>query len=260
MPIILHITDAPSHTHTEYLAAGISNPHSRDQAISALQALGARVITVNSGSGDSYGHLTDISVSTGANLPVCAFKDINNQWRCGANQCCTNCSTGTCTAQAPSGGMCKLVYTISGNGTGLGPAIVDGVDGIVKYSTFNVYTTWRRDPANTTFDTSCFIKRVVAHQYLPPPQEPEASCNPVATPASFNGAPYNNGFANFAAGTSSSSRPGARLVFDVVAENINCAPPSTETRTYLVYIDVVDQITGTVLDTQVAFILVPPVM
>lgn len=260
VPIILHITDAPSHTQSEYFSGGISNSHSRDQAINALRALGARVITVNSGNADVSGHMTDISVSTGANLPVCTFKDTSNNWRCGVNQCCTNCSSGTCQGQTPSGGMCKLVYTISSTGTGLGTAVVDGIDGIVKYSTFNVYTTWRRDPANTTFDTSCFIKRVVAQQYLPPPQEPEASCNPIATPAAFNGATYNNGFSNFAAGTSSSSRPGARLVFDVVAENINCAPPSTETRTYLVYIDVIDQITGTVLDTQIAFILVPPVM
>jgi hypothetical protein len=82
----------------------------------------------------------------------------------------------------------------------------------------------------------------------------------VASPASFGGAPYNNGFSNFASGTSSASRPGSQLVFDVIAENINCAPPSTTTNTYLVYIDVFDQVTGTLLDTQIAFILVPPVL
>jgi len=260
VPIVLHITDAVSHVPADYAAYGISNSHSAAQAIAALNAIGARVITLNSGSGDSSGHLTQISTSTGANLPVCAFKDTNNAWRCGTSMCCTNCSSGTCAGVAPSGGMCKLVYTISSAGTGLGTAVVDGIDGIVKYSTFNVYTSWRRDPANTTFDTSCFIKRVVAHQYIAPPQEPEASCTPVASPASFGGVPYNNGFTNFASGTSSSSRPGSQLVFDVIAENINCAPPSTTTNTYLVYIDVFDQLTGTLLDTQIAFILVPPVL
>ncbi|MBU1243266.1 hypothetical protein KJ612_08700, partial [Myxococcota bacterium] len=260
VPIVLHITDAVSHVPAEYAAYGITTSHSAAQAIAALNAIGARVITLNSGAADSLGHLTQISTSTGANLPVCAFKDTSNNWRCTANMCCTNCSTGTCAGVAPVGGMCKLVYSISSAGTGLGTAVVDGIDGIIKYSTFNVYTTWRRDPANTTFDTSCFIKRVVATQYIAPPQEPEASCNPVATPAAFGGASYNNGFTNFASGTSSSSRPGSQLVFDVVAENINCAPPSTITNTYLVYIDVFDQVTGTLLDTQIAFILVPPVL
>jgi len=260
VPIVLHITDAVSHVPADYAAYGISNSHSAAQAIAALNAIGARVITLNSGTADSSGHLTQISTSTGANLPVCSFKDTSNTWRCGANMCCTNCSTGACTGVAPVGGMCKLLYSISSAGAGLGTAVVDGIDGIVKYSTFNVYTTWRRDPANTVFDTSCFVKSVVAYQYIAPPLEPEASCNPVASPASYQGASYNNGFANFAAGTSSTSRPGSQLVFDVIAENINCAPPSTTSNTYLVYIDVIDQITGSVLDTQIAFILVPPVL
>ncbi|PKN26136.1 MAG: hypothetical protein CVU65_06635 [Deltaproteobacteria bacterium HGW-Deltaproteobacteria-22] len=264
VPIVLHITDAPSHTYTDYFnCTSISNAsiYTDAQTISALNAIGARVITIDSGTstyyGDMSGQLTAISNGTNANLPVCAFKNTSNAWRCGANMCCTGLNGG---GVAPVGGRCTLKYVISSTGTGLTDAVVDGIDGIVKYSTFNVYTTWRRDPANTTFDTSCFIKRVVATSYIAPPQEPEASCNPVATPAAFGGAPYNNGFTNFASGTSSASRPGSQLVFDVIAENINCAPPSTITNTYLVYIDVFDQITGTLLDTQIAFILVPPVL
>ncbi len=261
VPIVMHITDAPSHSYTDYFnCAGINNStiYTDAQVLSALTGIGARVITIDSGGGNELGQLTNISRTTGAYLPVCAFKSGPTTWRCGTNMCCTG-SGGT--GVAPDGSSkCVLRYVIPSNGTGLTTAVVDGIDGIIKYSTFNVYTTWRRDPANTTFDTSCFIKRVVAHQYIAPPLEPETSCTPVASPASFGGAPYNNGFTNFASGTSSTSRPGSQLVFDVIAENINCAPPSTTTNTYRVYIDVYDQTTNTLLDTQIAFILVPPVL
>jgi hypothetical protein len=140
-----------------------------------------------------------------------------------------------------------------------GPAVVDGIDGIVKYSTFNVYTTWRRDPANTTFATSCFIKRVVAHQYLPR----RKSRKPPAIPPPAGILQWRHlqqRFANFAAGTSSSSRPvrGPRLRRG--GQNINCAPPSTETRTYMVYIDVVDKLTAPYSTPRLRLILVPPVM
>jgi len=263
VPIVLHITDAPSHTYTDYFnCSSISNStiYTDAQVLNALTSIGARVITIDSGTssyyGDMSGQLTAISNGTNANLPVCAFNS-----RCGVNKCCTGLNGGAVNPvpNTPTG-RCTLKYVIPDTGTGLTEAVVDGIDGIIKYSTFNVYTTWRRDPANPTFDTSCFIKRVVATQYIAPPAPPESTCTPVATPASFNGAPYNNGFSNFASGTSSASRPGSQLVFDVIAENINCAPPSTTTNTYLVYIDVFDQVTGTLLDTQIAFILVPPVL
>jgi cysteine-rich repeat protein len=253
LPIVLHITDAPSHLHTDY--PGSYNAHSAAQAFTALNNLGARVITVNSGGTGHVAQLTEISNTTSARVPVCAFKTTASSWRCGTSKCCTGLGG---TATNPVDEQCTLLYTISGDGSGLTTAVVDGIDAIVKYASFNVYTRPKDDGNGGTIDTACFIKRVEALSFVAPPLEPEASCTPTATPASFQGAGYNNGFANFATGTSSASRPGAQLQFTVHAQNDTCQAPSTEAYVYTAYIDVVDQTTGSTLDTQTVTIIVPP--
>jgi cysteine-rich repeat protein len=260
VPIILHITDAVSHTYADYSSCGISNIYTDSQVKSALNNIGARVITIDSYIGDSTGQLTDISNSTGAIIPVCAFKDLTAPYNtpCGANMCCTGLSG---TAVAPDGnGNCTLKYRINSNGSGLSDVVVDGVDGILKYSTFNIFAVVRDDGNAGTIDTTCFISKVQASLFVAPPQEPEQSCTPVATPATFNGSPYPNGFSGFATGTSSSSRPGTQLHFTVLAENFNCVPPSAQTQLYRAYIDLYDETTGTLLDTQEVVIVVPPVL
>jgi hypothetical protein len=257
LPIVLHITDAMAHEATEYIAAGISAAHSKAQAFAALQALGARVITINSNTADTsnVAQLDEISSTTEAVVPVCAFRTGATTWRCGASQCCTDLAGA---GLAPVGGRCTLQYRISDTGTGLGTAVVDGVDALVKYTTFDVYTRVRDDGSAATPDTSCFIKSVQALLYVAPPAEPESTCTPVATPAAFLGAIYNNGFANVATGTSSSARPGIQLHFTVHAENDTCAFPAAEAQLFTAFIDVVDVTTGQVLDTQEATIIVPP--
>lgn len=267
LPIVLHITDAPSHYPGASYNSYSNYPttygaHTRDQAISSLNNLGARVITVDSGTstyiGDAWGQLTDISNSTNARIPVCAFKTDATHWRCGDDKCCTGLnSTGV---DPDSSEMCTLKYIIASNGTGLGSAIVDGIDGLVKYTTFNIYAVIRDDGDPGTIDTSCFIQRVEALNYIAPPDEPEASCTPAAYAAKFNTTTYNDGFMNFATGTSSSTQQGSQLTFRVDAENYNCVPPSSETQIYQAYIDLYDQVTGTLLDTQEVVIVVPPVL
>ncbi|HNT28118.1 MAG TPA: hypothetical protein PKH10_08065, partial [bacterium] len=121
IPIAIHVTDATSHVPADY---GLTY-HSRDEAVTALNALGVRTITVQSGSdGDTTTQLNDISNSTGARVPVCAFKTGESSWRCGAEQCCTLNGGAT----APSGGVCTLRYQIPEDGTSLGSSVVDGVD------------------------------------------------------------------------------------------------------------------------------------
>lgn len=259
IPIALHITDAPSHVHTDYPSS--YNAHSAAQAFAALRNLGVRVVTIHSDTwdtGTSITQLTEISNQTGARVPACAFKTETGSWRCGTDKCCTNLMSSTPAATNPVGGQCTLMYTIPGTGANLGTAVIDGIDAIVKYSTFNLYSRATDDGNASTIDTSCFLKRIEALQFIPPPAEPEASCTPAATPASFNGASYNNGFRDFATGTSNVARPGSQLTFTVVAENDTCQPPGTEAMVFTAFIDVVDQTTGSVLDTQTATIIVPP--
>ncbi len=227
------------------------------QAITALQALGARVITVNSNLSDTSNvpQLDEISSTTEAVVPVCAFRTGATTWRCGTNLCCTAEYGG---GMAPVGGRCILQYRISDTGVGLGVAVVDGIDALVKYTTFDVYTRVRDDGSAATPDTSCFIKSVQALLYVAPPSEPESTCTPAATPAAFLGATYDNGFAGVATGTSSSTRPGIQLQFTVHAENDGCSFPAAEAQLFTAFIDVVDVTTAQVLDTQEATIIVPP--
>ncbi|MBI5501268.1 MAG: hypothetical protein HY907_13560 [Deltaproteobacteria bacterium] len=257
LPIVLHVTDNVSHEASEYIAAGITDAHSKAQAFAALGALGARVITINN-AWDPPGNLAqlnEISNTTRAVVPVCAFRTGAGTWRCGANLCCTGIAGA---GVAPVGGSCTLQYRIATNGTGLGAAVVDGIDALVKYTTFDVTTRVRDDGSAATPDTSCFIQAVEALLFVAPPAEPEATCTPAATPDRFDGSTWDNGFRSVATGTSSAARPGIQLHFTVRARNESCAPPAFEAQLFTAYIDVVDVTTGQVLDTQQATIIVPP--
>ncbi|MBW2260657.1 MAG: hypothetical protein JRG91_01690 [Deltaproteobacteria bacterium] len=255
LPIVMHITDAVSHIQVNYTPY-VTDPHSRDQAITALNALGIRVITIQSGSDSTATtQLNDIADSTGASVPVCAFKTGATTWRCGADQCCTGIGG---TGISPMSGMCTLRYQIAGDGSGLGTAAVDGVDALVRYATFEVYTEIRDDGSTSTPDTSCFIKRAEALAFTSPPVEPEASCTPAATPAEFFTAGFNNGFSGVATGTNDVSTTGTELSFTLTAENDTCATATSTGQIFTTFIDIIDVATSQVLDTQSAVIFVPP--
>ena len=238
----------------------ISNPYTGADVVWAAKQKDARVITVVSGSGglqQSY----DLSEATNAIVPVCAFKNNAGSWICGQNKCCTG-SGGT--AQDPAtGNKCVLRYQISANGSGLGDTLVNGIEALVKYGTYSVSTRTEGFPIkDNTHDTSCFIKRVEAYQYVPPCQDPEASCNPTATPSHVVASDYNDGFANFAPGTSSQNRPGAKLHFKVFAQNDDgtgnpCVPQTESTQSFKAEIHVINPITGLDFGTREVSIIVP---
>lgn len=253
VPIALHITDAESHRASDY---GIAAAHTKAQAFAGLNAHAIRVITLQTSTVSTANtQLREISSTTGAVVPVCAFKTSASAWRCGTNQCCTG-SGGS--AVSPSGGNCVLKYDLPTNATGMGTAIVDGIDAVIKYSVLDIYSNPTDDGSSATINTACFLKRIEALRFVSPPVEPEKSCTPVATPASYNGATYNNGFSNFAPGTSSESKEGAHLEFTVHAENDTCfEPTSSDAQVFTAHIEILDRATGALLDTQDVTIIVP---
>ncbi len=287
LPIVMHITDAVSHNTTAtslmgattdsagYHPRGITSAHSNTQAIAALNTLGARVVTIRTDDYSRLGarfavlddiiidQLRDVSSNTDAVVPACAFRNAAGAWTCGVNQCCTNLQGASPAGVAPdAAGNCTLQYDIPGDGRNLGSAVVDGIDALVKYGTFDVFTQVRDDGDAATPDTSCFLPRLEAVSFTPPPMEPEMTCTPTATPADLTGIGYNNGFRNFATGTSG-SRPGSVLNFNIVAQNddgtgVACVPPTDAPQVFTVFIDIVDQTTDTVLDTLEAQVVVPP--
>ena len=216
IPIFIHITDATSH----------EDGATRNQAVTALQAKSAKVITVFSGSdNDAVNQLNDLSNSTGAVVPSCA-----------------------------GAGRTTLRYDISSNGTGLGDAIVNGIDALIKFATFSVYVVPADDGDGGTIDTACFLKKIEAIEYVP---VDSCAATITATPGAFNGSSYNNGFSNFSTGTSSATNPGNQLKFKVVAQNDTCFESTGAAKMFKAFINVIDNATGSVLDTQEVTIIVP---
>jgi hypothetical protein len=220
IPIFVHITDASTHER-----GGVSS----SMSISSLQSRGARAITVLSAGGCEIDtarvQLTNISNSTGAVVPTCA-----------------------------GAGRTTLLYDISDSGSGLGEATVNGIDALIKYATFSIYVIPVDDGDGGTIDTACFLKKIEAIEYIP---VDSCAATITATPGAFNGSSYNNGFSNFSTGTSSATNPGNQLKFKVVAQNDTCFESAGVAKMFKAFINVIDNATGSVLDTQEVTIIVP---
>ncbi|MGN1073093.1 MAG: hypothetical protein ACI4VB_10385 [Bradymonadia bacterium] len=272
LPVIIHATDIYSHdsqtanatygmnvpTSVLYSTSYVTSNHYSDVLIPKLKSTGARVISLNVGSsGDDYKQMTVWSRESNAVVPVCAFKTGASTWSCGTNMCCLGSSSSPVTVNGKAN-QCILKYT--GSQSAVATYITQGVDALVKYGTYEVSTKIRGNTMDNGKNTSCFVKRVVAKGYIAPPAEPEKSCNPVAVPSKVGGATYNNGFTNFATGTSSTSKQGAQLTFTVEAQNDNCFVPVETTQVFTAYIDVYNPTTGLLFDTQPVAIVVPGVV
>jgi hypothetical protein len=263
LPIIVQATDASAHDSV----AGSGNPayptafnaHGRSDALSALDKIGARVITIQNGSAaDAAAYLTEVSELTHAVVPACSFKTDASTWRCGVGKCCLPQATAA-TLDADNNPECVLRYQIQNDGTGLADVTTDGIDAIIKYTKFDVFARGRDDGNAGTPDTGAFLTKVAANApdaSFKPPLEPELSCNPVPKPAAFKGASYDNGFAGFAVGSSSTAREGARLFFTVHARNTT-VKETADPQVFKAFIDIVDEQTGVVLDTQDVVVIVP---
>jgi len=230
-PIVIHVTDAPSHETPGASAA---------TAITALQGLQARAISVVSGS-DPRGQLENVAVQTGAQVRACAW-DGARPGGCGAAQCCTGINgSGRGTNGA---GMCPLVFDVDGNGGGLGAAITTAVSALVNTTTLQVTTVLRPEPSDP-IDGRCFIQGIV-------PNRAELSGGCTTSPTAVDINPVDGVNDSWSGVT-----PGTALFFDVIAQNDGCVDEILGVpQAFTVYIDVVGD--GlTVLDTQTVTIIVP---
>ncbi len=270
LPVVVHATDVYAHDadgqHVQGLSellkynvgmSVIDNPHTTDDLIAALKQTGIRVMTfgVPSQDGtcyaDRFGQMTAWSRESNAVVPACAFES-----KCGANRCCLGTTQSDPVTANGRENQCILYYTAEQND--VSEAITDGVAALVKYGTYEVSTRAEGEPiAGTDKTTACFIKRVEAEAYLPPPAEPERSCNPKAVPGKMDGADYDNGFSNFAPGTADPAKDGARLHFKVIAQNGDCVKPTEKAQIFKAYIDVINPTTGLVFGRRQVSIIVP---
>jgi len=116
--VVLHMTDAPSHTPDDYAVGGLTGTHGMDEASAALAALGVYVVGINSATRGSLAYawvrdeLSAVAVTTGAYTTATA----------------DSCATGVDAASVPSyDGRCPWVFDVASNGTGLADSVVDAV-------------------------------------------------------------------------------------------------------------------------------------
>lgn len=121
LPIIIQITDARSHDPADYVEFA-SSAHGRDQTVAALNAVGAKVIGIdsleNSGTADDpRGELEDIAHATDSVIPP----DANGECLTGVNGAVRQ------PQDMGAGAVCPLVFDVQPNGTGLGDLIVSAI-------------------------------------------------------------------------------------------------------------------------------------
>ena len=230
IPIVFHITDAAAHdsSNNPYNSSYVYTVFNQSQVISAMNTIGAKVVSVVSAGGVQTGmvksQLSAVSNGTGAVVPSCANAEVTT-----------------------------LLYSIESDGSGLDSSVVNGVDALIKYTSFGVRVEVVGDLEDPSIDTSCFMKKITALEYLP---INDCAATISVSPAAFNGADYNNGFSNFSMGTSTSETQGNRLRFKVEALN-DCFQQKQEAKMFKVYVNLIEHVTGSVLDTQSITVIVP---
>ena len=79
----------------------------------------------------------------------------------------------------------------------------------------------------------------------------------MAIPTKVADSSYENGFENFAPGTSNASKKGAELHFTVIAQNDNCVAQTADAQFFTAYIEVYDPTTGVSFGERKVSIIVP---
>ena len=236
LPIIVHITDAVSHAPGDY-PGSFGVLHGETETLAALNALGARVIGIdsleNAGTADDpRAQLEALAIATNALIAPDP----------GTGMCATGVG-GALLAPDPGTGMCPLVFDVAPNGSGLGPLIVTAIQQLATFATLDVSTdTLGGDQLAPTaigapqlmvmgIDTADFITSITP---VPPP------------PAG----------ATIVGDTFENVLPGSTVTFEVDAYN-DFVPALPEVQLFTIQIFVLGD-GVTLLDSRDVFVIVPP--
>jgi len=192
MPVVVAITDAPSHGPGETTTcAGSTGPyanpvaavaHSRAQAKTALANICARAVgiaAVNTAdpscSGEAY--LQDLATATGARVAPSAWDVGTRPAGCGPTQCCTDFNG---VGRAPDAqGLCPMVFRVDISGNGVGTSVATGIQMLTRFATFNVptdrsgvTTDINGNPLPAPHTTADFLKSIAPTSFVLPPPPP----------------------------------------------------------------------------------------
>ena len=227
-PIVVHVTDDVSHTHTDYAGRGIVTPHSRDDAVTALTAIRARVIGIASQL-RARPQLEDVAIATSAVIPPDA-----------AGTCLTAVDGAPRRpVMLPDGTEgCPLVFDVRANGSGLSSTLVDAVGALVTAITLDTVSV------RVVGDPNGFIRATIPRSAVPPPG------GALPTVADLDG---DSVFDSFVGVT-----PGTVVTFTIIAFN-DTVPRTSIDQVFTVTLQVIGD-GVTVLDEKPVVIIVPRAM
>jgi hypothetical protein len=231
LPILVHITDAVAHAPADYL--GFSDvTHGFDEAVAALNGIGARVIGINSLENaetefEPRSQLEELAVATRATIPP----DENE-----------SCPTGVGSnsyepVEVKGESRCPLVFDVETDGTGLSGLVVDAIEQLTTLAELDVSTRpigklegerGEMLPDGTT--TANFIKSITP---VPPPPKG----------ATIDGDVFR------------AVQPGSTVTFELDAYN-DFVPHTSKDQLFTIDIQVLGD-GVTVLDTRKVFVIVP---
>jgi len=222
-PVVVHVTDQTSHSQTDYVDAGISEAHGQEDAVAAMNGIGARVIGIAS-SFAARAQLEEVALATGGFIPPSE----------------EGCRTGIDEATRPpvpfeGAQVCPLVFDVLEDGRGLSETLVEGVVDLVTALRFDTVSV------RVVGDDAGFIQATIPRSAV----TPEGSAPP--TVRDLDGDSVFDAFVGVT--------PGTLVTFTVLA--FNDAVPATDVdQVFTLTLEVVGDGVA-VLDQQLVVIVVP---
>ncbi len=169
LPILVWITDAPSHnsavTGNYYGSIPGATPATSTAALAAMNYFGGRIIGILSNEGGRL-DLEHAASQTGARVHPEAWGEAGDRPSgCGIGQCCTGFGGNGVPSDQ---GFCLLTFDVGSDGSGVGNALDDGLDCLIKHSPFDIHAFLRDDP-NDAVLTLAFVDRLEADADALPP-------------------------------------------------------------------------------------------
>jgi hypothetical protein len=222
-PVVVQVTDAESHVRDAYVGSEITEAHSKDQVIAALDELGARVIGIAS-SFVPRPQLEELALTTGGFIPP-------------TDGACLTAPDGLSRPPVEFEGeqVCPLVYDVAADGGGLSETLVEGVVNLVTALRFETVSV------RVVGDDFGFIQGVIPRSAESPP----GSAAPTVT--DLDGDSVFDAFVGVT--------PGTLVTFTVLAFNDAVAATDVD-QVFTVTLEVLGDGVA-VLDQQLVVIVVP---